>query len=348
MKHIIFTYNDLPSINIGDYIQSLAAKQYVNSDIVYVNRDELSEYNGEEAQVIMNGWYTYKPYSCMPNKCITPLFVAFHLNVDIEKEFLNSQNIAILQKYAPIGCRDVHTVEVLQSKGIDAYFSGCLTTTLGYDSSYKSTIKNNGIFIVDPYSYLPNGNNLFELLKTMAQFVGNCRSVIKLIGKYKQDNPFRINFSKVGVGRFLLVTKTYVLLKKILEKDMIWKARYITQWYMNDEYPTDELRFKRADELLHLYAGAKYVITSRIHCAFPCLGLNTPVAFIKNNAGGEKSTCRLGSVSELFNVIELNNEKVVSTFLHGKFSLNTIFSNKKIFMENRDRLIKKCTDFVKY
>lgn len=346
MKHIIFTYNDLPSINIGDYIQSLAAQQYAKEEIVYVNRDELNRYDGEKAKVIMNGWYTYKPFSCMPNEHITPLFIAFHLNVSIEKAFFNKENIAILKKYAPIGCRDMHTVEVLQSKGIDAYFSGCLTTTFGFSAIYKNIPKNDEIFIVDPYSYLPNGKSVIELLKTSYQFFTNYKSIRKLIAKYKQDNPFTINISKIGIGRLLLVTKTYILLKKILEDEVIWKARYITQWYMNNEYPTDEQRFKRANELLQLYAGAKYVITSRIHCAFPCLGFDTPVAYIKNDAGGKKSTCRLENISELFNIIEINKEKVVSTFIHGKFSINTFFSNKKNYVSNRNKLIQKCIDFI--
>lgn len=346
MKHVIFTYNDLPSVNIGDYIQSIAALQYAKSEVVYVNRDELSLYNGEDACVIMNGWYTYKPSTCLPNNLVTPLFVSFHLNADAEDTFFTSDNIAVLQKYAPIGCRDVHTMEVLQSKGIDAYFSGCLTTTLGFAPAYKDTPQNNDIFVVDPFSYLPNGKNIFELLKTTFQFMRYFKSVKRLIAKYKQDNPFTIDFSKIGVGRILLVTKTYVFLRKIFEDDLIWKARYITQWYMNKEYPTDELRFKRAHELLNMYAGAKYVITSRIHCAFPCLGLQTPVVYVKNNAGGKKSLCRLGSVSDLFNVIELNKEKIISNFLGEKFSLKTKFTNKDTFSDNRNKLIQKCVGFV--
>ena len=346
MKYIIFTYNDLPTINIGDYIQSLAARQYMNSDVVYINRDELSKYNGEEAKVIMNGWYTYKPHSCMPNRRVIPLFVAFHLNVDAEKIFLTPENIELLQKYAPIGCRDVHTVEVLQNRGISAYYSGCLTTTLGYAYNLRLVSRNNDVFIVDPFSYLPNGKSLYELVKTTCQLIRNFKSVKRLIRKYKQDNPFTINLSKVGIGRLFILTKTYVLLKKICDEEMIWKARYITQWYMNSEYPTDELRFKRAYELLQLYAGAKYVITSRIHCAFPCLGLQTPVVYVKNNAGGNKSMCRLGSVSELLNIIELNKEKVVSNFLNNKFSLETVFVNKPNYIENRNKLIRKCVDFL--
>lgn len=346
MKHIIFTYNDLPSINIGDYIQSLAALQYVKSEVIYVNRDNLSNYDGDPAKVIMNGWYTYKPFSCMPNDRIIPLFVAFHLNVDIENIFFTSSNIAILKKHAPIGCRDIHTMNVLQSKGIDAYFSGCLTTTLGHNAIYKNISRGNDIYIVDPYSYLPNGKNLIEVLKTAFQFLCNYKSVLKLIDKYKQDNPFTINMSKVGIGRLFLVTKSYVLLRKIVDDEVIWNARYITQWYMNEEYPTDELRFKRANDLLQMYASAKYVITSRIHCAFPCLGLETPVVFIKNNAGGEKSTCRFGNISDLLNVIEIDKEKVVSKFISEKIGLKTLLYNKKTYVHNRNSLIRKCVDFI--
>jgi hypothetical protein len=39
-------------------------------------------------------------------------------------------------------------------------------------------------------------------------------------------------------------------------------------------------RLDRADALLDLYAGARAVVTSRLHCALPCLALGTPVLFV--------------------------------------------------------------------
>ena len=164
--------------------------------------------------------------------------------------------------------------------------------------------------------------------------------------KYRKDNPFTISLSKIGIGRLLLITKTYVFLKHVFEEEVIWNARYITQLYMNEEYPTDESRFKRAYELLQLYASAKYVVTSRIHCAFPCLGLQVPVAYIKNNADREKSLCRLENVSELLNIVELNGEKIVSSFIKGKFSSQTKFANKTTYLKYRNLLIEKCTQFI--
>lgn len=343
MKQIVFTYNDIKSINIGDYIQSIAAKQFSNSEIVYVNRDELSLYDGEDAMVIMNGWYTYKPLTCLPNNHMKPLFVAFHLNAEIKDEFLSFKNISILQKYAPIGCRDIYTMETLQKVGIDAYYSGCLTLTLGYN--FDIPPKNGDIFVVDPYAYMPNGKNLIEIFKAIIQFFLHIHPVLKLLHKYKKDNKFKINFSKIGIGRVLLVTKTYLLLKQIFDSDLIWKARYITQFYQNAEYPTDEARFQRAIELLQLYGGASYVVTSRIHCAFPCLGFNTPVAYIKNDKDAEKSLCRLGNVADLLHIVETQGEKVVSSFLEGKFSSTTSFTNKKTYLKYRNDLISTCVKF---
>jgi hypothetical protein len=39
-------------------------------------------------------------------------------------------------------------------------------------------------------------------------------------------------------------------------------------------------RLERAEALLDLYAGARAVVTSRLHCALPCLALGTPVLFV--------------------------------------------------------------------
>ena len=98
MKQIIFTYNDIKSINIGDYIQSLAASQFLSSESVYINRDELGLYDGEDAKVIMNGWYTYKPSTCLPSKVVMPLFVSFHLNTEVKDSFFTAISLQFRQK----------------------------------------------------------------------------------------------------------------------------------------------------------------------------------------------------------------------------------------------------------
>ena len=50
-----FTDNGL---NIGDYIQSLAVKQFLsNQDPILISREALNEYEGEQVKLIMNGWF---------------------------------------------------------------------------------------------------------------------------------------------------------------------------------------------------------------------------------------------------------------------------------------------------
>ena len=46
---------------------------------------------------------------------------------------------------------------------------------------------------------------------------------------------------------------------------------------------SQESLFKRTEDLLNKYASSQYVVTSRIHCALPCVGVGTPVLFTLND-----------------------------------------------------------------
>src|SRR5690554_2041253 len=116
--------------NIGDYIQSIAARQFIGDNYELINREELNEYSGPKTKIILNGWFMHNPTCWPPAKNINPLFVSFHLSPAIAKKFLTAESINYLKKHEPIGCRDLQTVRTLQSHNIKAYFSSCLTTTL--------------------------------------------------------------------------------------------------------------------------------------------------------------------------------------------------------------------------
>ena len=101
-------------VNIGDYIQICAAEQFMPNINLTIERDQLN-----------------------------------HLQPDSAKKILSKQqNINYFKKHQPVGCRDYKTVTMLQEKGIKAYFSYCLTSTL--DIKYKSLKKRKGVCIVDP------------------------------------------------------------------------------------------------------------------------------------------------------------------------------------------------------
>ena len=77
------------------------------------------------------GWHMHSLYDLRsdfpyhPN--LRPLFVSFHVS---RLEMLTEEAKAYLREHGPIGCRDWTTVFLLLSAGIDAFFSGCLTTTV--------------------------------------------------------------------------------------------------------------------------------------------------------------------------------------------------------------------------
>jgi hypothetical protein len=99
-----------------------------------------------------------------------------------------------------------------------------------------------------------------------------------------------------------------------------------------------KLRFKKAQELLDMYAQAKLVITSRLHCALPCLAFGTPVIFFYKN----KEDIRFKGLIELFNSYDLKElEK-------GKVKIN--WNNPKPNLVNITNLRKnleiKCKKFI--
>ena len=140
MKYGLIVYNEtngtwrngdayLPTtVNIGDYIQSIAARQFLPQVDCYIEREKIRYYEGEPTKLIMNGWWRIFDGTALTSKSILPLYTSYHIcNVrEVEQDTLKH-----LRRFQPIGCRDNTTLEFLQSQGIEAYFSACLTLTLG-------------------------------------------------------------------------------------------------------------------------------------------------------------------------------------------------------------------------
>jgi len=191
--------------NIGDYIQSLAAKQFINSKekIIFLDRDNLN-YKGSLIKIIFNGWYyIYPPINFSEN--IIPLFISFHINNIDKIKYMKK----ILKKYEPIGARDINTMIALQKNGIKSYFSSCLTLTLG--KTYSSKIKKNIIYLVD---YKFNKNFFIDL------------EIIKILNFYQPDEvkfmSHYINITYSHQKRFE-IAKNY--LKKYSQAKLIITTR---------------------------------------------------------------------------------------------------------------------------
>lgn len=345
MKGLIFTYEGYPNTNIGDYIQSLAAKQFFpeDSDVVFHHRDELSSYKGNEVKTIMNGWFTHKPENWPPSDKINPLFVAFHINSSAYQQLLSEESITYLKKIAPIGCRDEVTARLLREHGVDAYFSSCLTTTLGY--KYKNTEdERDKIYIVDPVHYVPEASYRLRKYIFLFYYLKYFKGINNYIRNLKSNNVYDLRICKKNLSRYISIIRSYIILRQILSPVELKDIVVLTQYHDADEYPTNEQRFARAEELIKMYSTAKLVITSRIHCALPCLGLETPVIFLRNLDDSEDSICRFEGLLNLMNVISFRKNKVIeSPFILPISSKDVAVKND--YRDYADKLINRVREF---
>jgi hypothetical protein len=97
-------------------------------------------------------------------------------------------------------------------------------------------------------------------------------------------------------------------------------------------------RIARAKELLGLYARASCVVTSRLHCALPCLAMGTPVLLL-DMAG---DTYRFKGLGDFL------HHCTPAEFLSGRFAYNVDapLANKTQHLAYRAGLIKSVENFV--
>ena len=239
--------------NLGDEIQSIAARQFLPQTDFFVDRDDWTSNRSDAsdaAKIILNGWFTHNPEKWPPPPFLSPCLISMHITrerykpttlTDPSVTLLEDKNLDYLRRHGPVGGRDLWTTSLLKQHGVESYFSGCLTLALGADDKRD---RKNFICAVD----LP-------------------------------EKPYQ-----VLLGR----TRTPVL--RLGHRDT--------------SGGTFEQRSAKADRLLGLYAYAKCVVTTRLHCALPCLALGTPVLFVNDVADPYR----------LSGLIELMRNCTVETF----------------------------------
>jgi hypothetical protein len=323
-------------LNIGDYIQSLAARQFLGDSVDYlINRERLDEFNEADVKLILNGWFTHESNHWPPSAKIKPLFVAFHISSLVKNQILSSKGILYLKQHEPIGCRDKETEKVLKENGIDAYFTGCLTLTLG--ESYTSENKDGNIYFVD--AFVSPKRKLYSCLLFLFLFVTKYHTLNKIHKK-----RFKIN----TIASILDSTLFYFQYSKYFTDELLLQALYINHEISVNQFNSENEKFEYASDLLNKYAKAKLVITSRIHCALPCLSLETPVIYVENIDQDEWSSCRLDGLRDLFNIITSKKGILSIKFKKedGKINSHSVITNSSDYRLLRDKLIDKCNSFI--
>jgi len=156
------------SANRGDYVQTLAAIANIArfSDVEFVGGSDLADYltelqgeirperriagvratvhptpldrdfaSGREypenTWLLCNGWFMKRSFRGEIDfpfpETVNPLFLSFHID---DPDLMDEEVDARLKPYEPIGCRDWSSVYRLADFGVQAFFTGCLTTTV--------------------------------------------------------------------------------------------------------------------------------------------------------------------------------------------------------------------------
>ena len=116
------------STNRGDDIQSYAAS-ILTEGAELCDREKLNLIE-IPTKLLCNGWFMDKGANWPPNRKVNPLFLSFHISTKSQKELTSPSSIAYFKKHQPIGCRDTHTLTLLQKHNVTCFLSGCLTLTL--------------------------------------------------------------------------------------------------------------------------------------------------------------------------------------------------------------------------
>lgn len=158
-KYAALNYYPIHHNNLGDEIQTLAALRFLPRVDAWVHRERLDEFTSEiPHKIILNGWFLDCPEHWPPSPSLRPLIISFHLTRDVVPKFNKSgitpqstilysrAGLDFLRRHQPIGARDLDTLAQLQSAGLRAYFSGCLTLTL---EAPQSAQERANVYAVD-------------------------------------------------------------------------------------------------------------------------------------------------------------------------------------------------------
>lgn len=143
--------NRTDRVNLGDDMQLIAVENMYQKagidkkDIVRVKYSELQTYSGDYVVLpIAFPMISYSRGTVITgfSERIIPVFLSLCILADV----LDEQDVDYLKRSSPIGCRDVHTLQIMRKYGIPSYLNGCMTLTLPKRSEAGS---GDHVYLVD-------------------------------------------------------------------------------------------------------------------------------------------------------------------------------------------------------
>ncbi|WP_318774443.1 polysaccharide pyruvyl transferase family protein [Thermus sp.] len=308
-----------PTGNLGDDIQSLVAALFLPRIDVFIDRDKTRLFRSNvPTKVIMNGWFTHRPENWPPSGDIVPLFISFHISPSVKENLLSEKGVEYLKQFEPIGARDTYTQHLLLERGVESYWSGCLTLTLGKHLKLPRIGGQVAIIDLEEEALLAlpkdlrshaitESNQLFPRLTsllTALQQSSLARTLKRSIRPY--FHPGRLS-----ADLYRLLSRNIGPVKRI------------------------QLALSR----LVVIASSELVLTSRLHVALPALAFNTPVIFVHSNL----SDPRFGGFLPFLNHYQTTGFREIA----GTISWDKVRNPNSDELENvKDTLFKEVRAFL--
>jgi len=250
-------------LNLGDDIQSVVVRSYLPRIDYYLDGCFLHRVKSDvPIKLIIHGRFDSHIRGWPPADCIRPLFISFAFGEYAFKQMLAEDSISYFKKHEPIGCRDLLTRDLLREKGVEAYFSGCVTFMLNESKLPRSNILLTDLDI-EAMKHIPKEVKLQSIVLKHGSGVP-WEGISNLLYSLSPRLYQAIKNTKIHIA---LGTLQQVCVKATDSKSRI------------------ERRFSKAEELIEEYAKAKLVITSRLHATLPSIALGTPAIFVPRDIG---------------------------------------------------------------
>lgn len=251
------------ALNLGDDVQSVILKEFLPQVDRYVDGCFLRDVKSSpRIKLIIHGRFDSHVRSWPPSPDIDPLFISFSMGEYALERFLAEDSIEYFKQHEPIGCRDFYTRDLLAARGVDTYFSGCVTFMTDQISSSRNAQRTGEVILTDldaaAVPYLP------AALRTQAAVIHHGRGI------QWEDVSNRLYRRSPRLYWFIKKTKAHIAIGGL--------QQHLVRLLETDQ--SINSRLEEAEELLNRYARAKLVLTSRLHATLPCLGANTPVIFV--------------------------------------------------------------------
>lgn len=171
----------------------------VELDLAVIQRDfSTNDLVTEPTWLLAYGWYMWPQHAdrfAFPfHSAIRPLFMSFHCN---DPRMLTPAALDYLRTHGPIGCRDWSTVRLLLDNDVPAFFTGCVTSTLGHVVRHTPSKKKRPIAYVEAEDPTGVGTEVTQVDSDMLSRTheASLRTALALLDRYSSE------FSSVVTSR---------------------------------------------------------------------------------------------------------------------------------------------------